>query len=164
MPQTRRDISGESATENAPLLIQLYSTTPPTTTDVRNVVLMFACFSSCKGSLDRRPFEIIFALERRGLILGCDSLELRIVAAPARDCCKAEKRVLNKVARGQQLQAGQQAATEATGEPPAKRAAKHGKNQTNASGAAGGAADEKYNITVSSIVNVDGGTRFLALR
>jgi hypothetical protein len=115
---------------------------------------MFACFSSCKGSLDRRPFEVIFALERRGLILGCDSLELRIVAAPARDCCKAEKRVLNKVARGQQ----QQTAIEATGEPPAKKAAKRGKGQTkgqtNTSSAAGSAVDETYNLTVSCTAKV----------
>ncbi len=45
----------------------------------------FMCFSSCVGSLNRRQVQIVFTLEKENMVLGRQSLEVRICASPGRD-------------------------------------------------------------------------------
>jgi len=48
-------------------------------------LFQFMCFSSCVGGLNRRPVRVVFTLERDGLVLGRQAVELRICACPGRD-------------------------------------------------------------------------------
>lgn len=46
---------------------------------------MFMCFSSCSGTVNRRPTQLIFTLENESGIMAQKVIELRICACPGRD-------------------------------------------------------------------------------
>lgn len=88
--------------------------------------LAFACFTSCAGSFNRRPVELLITAEYANRLIGCDSLDTRVSASPRRDI----KAVTEKG------EAGVQAAVTVT--PAAPKSAKRGKND-----AVGGPASKK---------------------
>jgi hypothetical protein len=45
----------------------------------------FMCFSSCVGSLNRKPCHIIFSLELGGQVIGRQTIDIRVCACPGRD-------------------------------------------------------------------------------
>ncbi|GFY74109.1 cellular tumor antigen p53 [Trichonephila inaurata madagascariensis] len=54
-------------------------------------IFKFSCFSSCAGGPNRRLLTLIFTLEQGNILLGRQSLELKICANPRRDREMAEK-------------------------------------------------------------------------
>lgn len=59
-------------------------------------LFLLMCFSSCPGGLHRRPFEVVFTLEKDGRILGSASIDVRICACPGRDRRAAEDRAVKR--------------------------------------------------------------------
>ena len=63
----------------------LPSSSPPLGAHVVTLLYQFMCFSSCTGGLNRRPIEVVFTLERHGVVLGRQRVEVRVCACPGRD-------------------------------------------------------------------------------
>ncbi|GFT98875.1 tumor protein p73 [Trichonephila clavipes] len=65
---------------------------PPAGQEFSTYIFKFSCFSSCAGGPNRRLLTLIFTLELGDIVLGRQSLELKICANPRRDREIAEKR------------------------------------------------------------------------
>nr|XP_006815088.1 PREDICTED: p63-like transcription factor isoform X2 [Saccoglossus kowalevskii] len=65
---------------------------PQVGTEYITCLYAFMCFSSCVGGLNRRPIQVIFQMEKDGLVLGRRVLDVRICACPGRDRKSDEKR------------------------------------------------------------------------
>ncbi|XP_065176366.1 cellular tumor antigen p53-like [Sycon ciliatum] len=86
------------------------------------VVYRFACHSSCKGGMNRRPISIIFTLENQGLVYGRATLKVRLCACPGRDRIKEQ---------GGNREAPSADEEAPTPEPPKKK--RRGRSSTSAS-------------------------------
>ncbi|KFM80478.1 Cellular tumor antigen p53, partial [Stegodyphus mimosarum] len=53
--------------------------------DINTYMFKLTCFSSCSSGLNRRPFMIQFTLENNNVILGRQTLHVRVCASPLRD-------------------------------------------------------------------------------
>ncbi|XP_062518596.1 cellular tumor antigen p53-like [Corticium candelabrum] len=73
--------------QECPLTGRLSVVVPFEPIDQGQAVHMFAfmCFSSCVGSLNRRPCHVIFSLEQSGQVIGRQTLDIRVCACPGRD-------------------------------------------------------------------------------
>uniref|UniRef100_A0A915HIL8 SAM domain-containing protein n=1 Tax=Romanomermis culicivorax TaxID=13658 RepID=A0A915HIL8_ROMCU len=58
---------------------------PEKGTNFSTYYFQFSCFSSCSGSINRRPVQLIFTLEYENQILGRQVLDLRVCSCPGRD-------------------------------------------------------------------------------
>ena len=73
------------------------------------------------------------ALEHRTFLLGCDTMEIRVCAAPARDAKRVNAR---------------ERAADGSGQPPAKRAARRPKQAAAAGHSMGANGSDMYSVTV----------------
>ncbi|CAL1547067.1 unnamed protein product [Lymnaea stagnalis] len=60
-------------------------------------LFQFMCLGSCVGGPNRRPLQIVFTLEKDGVVLGRRAVEVRICACPGRDRKADEKATMPQV-------------------------------------------------------------------
>ncbi|EDV24258.1 uncharacterized protein TRIADDRAFT_64021 [Trichoplax adhaerens] len=66
--------------------------TAPAVGELRSTLLyQFMCFSSCSGSINRRPIELVITLENGTNVLGRKKVEVRVCACPGRDRSNEER-------------------------------------------------------------------------
>ncbi|XP_063229511.1 tumor protein 63-like isoform X3 [Bacillus rossius redtenbacheri] len=66
---------------------------PPPGSDVVSFLYRFMCKTSCQGSMNRRPIQVVFTLETPDKeVVGRDTLLVRVCSCPVRDMRKEECR------------------------------------------------------------------------
>uniref|UniRef100_A0A914W5F3 SAM domain-containing protein n=1 Tax=Plectus sambesii TaxID=2011161 RepID=A0A914W5F3_9BILA len=80
-----RDVRFEEAGPRRRQSVTVPLDAPPTGSDYTTAMFEFMCFSSCTGTINRRPLQVVFTLEQGDQVIGRHAIELKVCACPGRD-------------------------------------------------------------------------------